>query len=184
LVYSALQRALEAVDHWLPAIRAEDQRRPAEQPVRLWEVGALACAAAAGLPDGDAERIADAICVHATPGVSVDRDGALGCYVQWGAMVDGAGLRVCDVSKENVRAVLEAYPRGAGFKGELAALMCAEAAAVPGGRSSLLVRCGVPFAVRMAPFDDEHTRRYPTRAAAQSLCSDPAHHEVQLRFWG
>jgi hypothetical protein len=31
--------------------------------------------------------------------------------------------------------------------------MRAEAAAVPGGRFSLLVRCGVPLAVRMAPFD-------------------------------
>lgn len=115
---------------------------------------ALACAAAAGLPDADAERIADAICVHATPGVRVDRDGALGCYVQWGAMVDVAGLRVWDVSKANVRAVLEAHPRGAGFKAESATLMRAEGVAVPGGRFSLLVRCGVPLAVRLAPFDD------------------------------
>jgi hypothetical protein len=30
--------------------------------------------------------------------------------------------------------------------------MRAEARAVPGGRFELLVRCGVPLAVRMAPF--------------------------------
>ena len=42
----------------------------------------------------------------------------------------------------------------AGFKRELASMMRAEAAAVPGGRFSLLVRCGVPLAVRLAPFDD------------------------------
>jgi hypothetical protein len=114
----------------------------------------LRCASAAGLPDGDGERIADAICVHTTPGVTVDRDGALGCYVQWGAMVDGAGLRLWDVSKANVDAVLQVHPRGAGFKAELAALIRAEARAVPGGRFALLARWGVPLAARLAPFDD------------------------------
>jgi hypothetical protein len=115
---------------------------------------ALACAAAAGLPEEGAEKLADAICVHTTPGIAVDRDGALGCYVQWGAMVDGAGLRLWDVSKANVEAVLTQHPRGAGFKGELAALIRAEARAVPGGRFALLARCGLPLAIRLAPFDD------------------------------
>jgi hypothetical protein len=32
--------------------------------------------------------------------------------------------------------------------------MRAEAQAVPGGRFSLLVKCAVPVAVRLAPFDD------------------------------
>jgi hypothetical protein len=32
-------------------------------------------------------------------------------------------------------------------------MMRAEAAAVPAGRFGLLVRCGLPLAVRMAPFD-------------------------------
>jgi hypothetical protein len=115
---------------------------------------ALACAAAAGLADEDAAGIADAICVHPTPGVTLERDGALGCYVQWGAMVDGAGLRLWDISKANVDAVLAVHPRGAGFKSELAALIGAEARAVPGGRFALLARCGLPLAVRLAPFKD------------------------------
>ena len=115
---------------------------------------ALACAAAAGLAPEDGARIADAICVHTTPGATPERDGALGCYVQMGAMVDGAGLRLCDVSKSNVRSVLEAHPRGPGFKREFAELMRSEARAVPGGRFSLLVRCGLPLAVRLAPFDE------------------------------
>ena len=59
-----------------------------------------------------------------------------------GAMVDGAGLRLWDISKENVRTVLGAHPRTAGFKADLAGLMRAEAQAVPGGRFSLLVKCG------------------------------------------
>jgi hypothetical protein len=114
---------------------------------------ALACAAAAGLQGEDAEKIADAICIHTTPGVTVDRDGALGCYVQWGAMVDGAGLRLWDVSEANVDAVLRDHPRGAGFKSELTALR-AEARAVPDGRFALLARCGLLLAVRLAPFEN------------------------------
>jgi hypothetical protein len=115
---------------------------------------ALACAAAAGLADDDAEKMADAICVHTTPGVTVDRDGALGCYVQGGAMVDGAGLRLWDLSKANVETVLRDHPRGTGFKSELSGLIRAEARAVPGGRFALLTRCGLLLAVRLAPFDD------------------------------
>jgi hypothetical protein len=112
----------------------------------------LACAASAGVADARAELLADAICVHTTPGVSPIHDGALGCYLQWGAMVDGAGLRMWDVAPANVSEVLRLYPR-ADFKRQLIGLMCAEAAAVPHGRFGLLVRCGVPLAVRMAPFE-------------------------------
>lgn len=115
---------------------------------------ALACAAAAGLPETEGDLIADAICVHTTPGITPDRDGALGCYVQMGAMVDGAGLRMWDISPQNIRSVVETHPRSADFKRNLAALMRAEARAVPGGRFSLLVKCGVTVAVRLAPFDD------------------------------
>jgi hypothetical protein len=112
----------------------------------------LACARRAGVSDGRAEALADAICVHTTPGVAVDRDGELGCYLQWGAMVDGAGLRIWDVAPANVERVLRRYPR-IDFKRQLVVMMRAEAAAVPQGRFGLLVRCGVPLAVRMAPFE-------------------------------
>ncbi len=113
----------------------------------------LACAAAAGVAQTRAEALADAICVHTTPGVTVERDGELGCYLQWGAMVDGAGLRIWDVAPTNVAAVLQRYPR-TDFKSELVTLMRAEAAALPQGRFGLLVRCGLPLAVRLAPFED------------------------------
>jgi hypothetical protein len=112
---------------------------------------ALACAAAAGVEAERAELLADAICVHATPGVSIEHDGALGCYLQWGAMLDGAGLRMWDVAPANVSEVLRRYPR-VDFKRQLIELIRAEAAAVPAGRFGLLVRCGLPLAVRMAPF--------------------------------
>jgi len=84
--------------------------------------------------------------------VKVDTDGAIGCYLQWGAMVDGAGLRMWDVAPRNAEEVLRRYPRG-DFKRELVGMMRAEAKAVPKGRFGLLVRCGLPLAVRMAPFD-------------------------------
>lgn len=113
---------------------------------------ALACAGTAGLDDSRAQEVADAICVHATPGVSPDRDGQVGCYLQWGAMVDVAGLRLCDVAPHNVAEITSRYPR-ADFKRQIVAMMRAEAAALPQGRFSLLVRCGVPLAVRMARFD-------------------------------
>jgi hypothetical protein len=111
----------------------------------------MACARVADVDDHRAELLADGICVHTTPGIKVEIDGPLGCYLQWGAMVDGAGLRIWDIAPQNVEEVLHRYPRG-DFKRELAAMMRAEAAAVPSGRFSLLVRCGLPLAVRMAPF--------------------------------
>ena len=112
----------------------------------------LSCAGAAGVDDARADLLADGICVHTTPGVKVDTDGAIGCYLQWGAMVDGAGLRMWDVAPRNAKEVLRRYPRG-DFKRELVGMMRTEAKAVPQGRFGLLVRCGLPLAVRMAPVD-------------------------------
>jgi hypothetical protein len=112
---------------------------------------AAPCANAAKLGDERADLLADGICVHTTPGVKVETDGTIGCYLQWGAMVDGAGLRIWDIAPGNVEEVLRRYPRG-DFKRQLVEMMRAEAAAVPAGRFGLLVRCGLPLAVRMAPF--------------------------------
>jgi hypothetical protein len=112
---------------------------------------ALACAASVGVDERQATEVADAICVHATPGVSVDRDGPLGCYLQWGAMADVAGLRLCDVARTNVDEIVRRHPRD-GFKRQIISMMRAEATAVPQGRFGVLIRAGVPLAVRMAPF--------------------------------
>ena len=111
----------------------------------------FACAITAGVSAERAGALADAICVHTTPGVTVDRDGELGCYLQWGAMVDGVGLRIWDVAPANVAEMLHRHPR-IDFKRQLVAMMRAEAISVPKGRFGLLVRCGLPLAVRTAPF--------------------------------
>ncbi len=114
---------------------------------------AIACVerAGAGAPLGEA--IADAICVHPTPGVTVERDGAVGCYVQAGAMVD-VGLRLDDIQPRNRETVLARYPRGAGFKDTFAAMIRDEAHAVPSGRFALLARMGFTRLVHIAPLLD------------------------------
>jgi hypothetical protein len=112
----------------------------------------LRCADAANVGVERTDLLADGICVHATPGVRLEADGAIGCYLQWGAMVDGAGLRAWDIAPDNVAEVIRRYPRG-DFKRELVQMIRAEAAASPKGRMGLLVRCGMPLAVRLAPFD-------------------------------
>lgn len=112
----------------------------------------LDCADAANVGAERADLLADGICVHATPGITLAPDGPIGCYLQWGALADGGGLRLWDITPGNVAEVLRRYPRG-DFKRELVAMIRAEATANPAGRMGLLVRCGLPLAVRLAPFD-------------------------------
>jgi hypothetical protein len=114
---------------------------------------ALACAQAAGIDPARADLIADGICCHTTPGATVARDGAIAYYVQYGAMVDGAGLRAWDVAPHNVEEALRLHPRGPDFKRALSDTIREEARAVPGGRFALLRRCGMTLAVQLAPFD-------------------------------
>lgn len=118
-------------------------------------VRAIACADKAGLPPSVAEVIADAICVHPTPGVSIDLDGAFGCYLQWGAMADVTGLRLADVTKANRQEILRRHPFGAGFRKELVRLSRHEAEAVREGRFALLKSwCCLSLLTRIAPLPD------------------------------
>ena len=73
---------------------------------------ALEVGEAAGIPLDQAERIADAVVGHATPGATLERDGALTVYVQQGAMVDVIGLRLWDIAPENIGKTVERHPRG------------------------------------------------------------------------
>jgi hypothetical protein len=96
------------------------------------------------------DQAADAITVHATPGISVDRDGALGVYVQAGAMYDLAGLRLGDLGRGYRADVIGRHPRD-GVTAELVAMIKAEASANPVGRFALLRKCGLPMLVRLNP---------------------------------
>ena len=96
------------------------------------------------------EPAADAMTVHATPGIDVDTDGALGVYVQAGAMFDLTGLRLGDLSRGYRNEVIDKHPRD-GVTAAIAAMFKAEASANPAGRFALLNRCGVPFMMRLNP---------------------------------
>ena len=114
---------------------------------------AIECAHASGLAEQQAELIADAITVHATPGITPARDGALGCYVQSGAIADLGGFRLWDLPKPLLSGAIELHPRHGVQKG-IQQLIRGEARAVPEGRFALLVRCGFILAVKLAPIRD------------------------------
>ena len=108
------------------------------------------CADEAGETPAAVEQAADAITVHATPGVTVERDGALGVYVQAGAMFDLTGLRLGDLTRSYRGHVIERYPRD-GVTAGISAMIRAEASANPHGRFALLTRCGLPMLLRLNP---------------------------------
>jgi HDOD domain len=109
------------------------------------------CADCAGEPHEVGEHLADALIVHASIGVRPDRDGVLGAYTQYGAMVDLTGLRLKALPRDFVAAVLRDHPRGP-FKREILARITQEAHSVPGGRFAFAARVGFGTAIRSAPF--------------------------------
>lgn len=112
---------------------------------------ATECAKAADIDNDRAMTLADAITVHTTPGITIERDGALGYYIQNGALVDIAGNRVWDLSASLIEDTLARYDRG-GFTRGLGGQFSAEAKAVPGGRFSMLRKCGFVPLMYMAPY--------------------------------
>lgn len=115
--------------------------------------GAVArqCACAAHESAEVGEHLNDALVVHTTVGVTPEKDGVLGAYTQYGAMVDLTGLRMAHLPKDFVAKVLRDHPRGA-FKEEILRRLEKEAKAVPGGRFAFAIRVGFGLAVKQAPF--------------------------------
>lgn len=109
------------------------------------------CAHDAGEDVLVADHLADALIVHTSVGVTPERDGLLGAYTQYGAMVDLTGLRMADLPGDFVAAVLRDHPRGP-FKTEILRRLAGESRAVPGGRFAFARRVGFGLAVRQAPF--------------------------------
>ncbi len=83
------------------------------------------------------------------PLIDPERDGVLGAYTQYGAMVDLTGLRLAHLPKDFVANVLRQHPRGP-FKAELIRCLEKETKAVPGGRFAFAVRVGFGLAVKQA----------------------------------
>jgi hypothetical protein len=115
------------------------------------EIGAGGGAGTAGAEAVTA--ISDAITVHSTPGITVEADGALGFYVQAGAMLDLGGLRADALTKVFREEAIVRHPR-AGVSAEVIAAIKAEVALNPGGRFALLRRCGFLPLIKLAPFKD------------------------------
>ena len=109
------------------------------------------CAHEAHEPVATGDHLYDALIVHTTVGIKPERDGALGCYTQYGAMVDLTGLRLAHLPRAFVDEVLSRHPRGA-FKREILSRLDLEAKAVKGGRFDFATQVGFPLAVRAAPF--------------------------------
>ena len=103
---------------------------------------AIACAERHGRDD--AFWIGDGITSHATPGATVEADGAIGAYVQAGAMLDLGGLRLWDASPRLLSQVAERWTPG-----DMRPYVRAEARLVPKGRFALLRRCGLVAAMRI-----------------------------------
>lgn len=112
---------------------------------------ARSCAHTAGETPEVGEHLADALIVHTTVGVRPDRDGALGSYTQYGAMVDLTGMRLSHLPKPFVRHVLDTYPRGS-FKREILRRLDLEANSLRGGRFAFAKAVGFGLAVKYAPY--------------------------------
>ncbi len=108
------------------------------------------CVLDTGAPEEAGTAIGQAITVHATPGIRPGLDGALGFYVQAGALLDLVGTRAEDLTRSFVYATNSAYPR-AGVAKEITRLIQAEAEANPKSRFALLHRCGFAALVAAAP---------------------------------
>ena len=121
-------------------------------PGEDFTIRSAACATGAATRVGRADACAhleDAITVHTTIGVRVERDGALGAYTQFGAMVDLVGLRERHLPHALVASTVAKHPR-AGFVGCILPALGREARAVPGGRFAFLRGVGFSPAVRIA----------------------------------
>ena len=111
---------------------------------------ARSCVREAGAPEETGAAVAQAITVHATPGARADLDGALGVYVQGGALLDLVGIRAGDLTRGFRDETNRAHPRGDVAR-EIIRLIQSEAKANPRGRFALLERCGFSVLVRVAP---------------------------------
>jgi hypothetical protein len=108
------------------------------------------CGTDVGAAPNAVDAAADAITVHATPGIRVETDGALGCYVQAGALADLAGLRAGELTRDYRAEVGRRHPRN-GVTQAISAMIADEARANPAGRFALLRRCGFIVLVKQNP---------------------------------
>ncbi|WP_285711159.1 hypothetical protein [Erythrobacter oryzae] len=76
---------------------------------------ARGCACAAHAPPSVGEPMTDALMVHTTIGITPERDGVLGAYTQYGAMVELTGLRLAHLPRDFVAGVRFVFAVRVGF---------------------------------------------------------------------
>jgi len=105
--------------------------------------------ARAGARGASAEALADAIVAHITPGITAT-DSPLGFYVQAGALLDLAGVRMRQLSPEFLKDIYARHPQE-GMRTSIVQSLAREGAAVPRGRVTLLNRAGFGLSIRLSP---------------------------------
>lgn len=112
---------------------------------------ALEVAQAAGADETTARAIADAVCIHVTPGIDVARH-PLGAMVSAGAALDLLGMRLWELDPGFVARLEERHPRLQASRA-LSGFWRAEARAVPSGRAAFLDRVALfSLVMQTAPF--------------------------------
>ncbi|HXU29393.1 MAG TPA: cyanamide hydratase [Thermoanaerobaculia bacterium] len=99
-----------------------------------------------------AEMLAEAICLHLNPNVSVE-EGAEAHLVRQGSGLDVVGLRFDEIARGTRAEVLGRHPR-IGLSKELAATLDRDAGLHPHTRMAGLCRLGFAGRVRSAPFSE------------------------------
>jgi hypothetical protein len=113
---------------------------------------ALRVAEGVGLSSAATQVMRNAIALHQSPDVTLEKDGPVAYLLSAGAALDVVGLRAWKLSPASLDQVVAEYPRLA-FKQEFVLAIAAESAAVPRGRTDLLRRFGAfDLAIRLAPF--------------------------------
>jgi hypothetical protein len=114
---------------------------------------ALDLARRAGADDATGHLVAEAVCMHVTPGIDARRYPAAALTAA-GALVDLLGLRLWDLDRGFVDRVVIAYPR-LGVAHHVGGCWRRETKAVPAGRAALADRLAAfSLFMRLAPFPD------------------------------
>jgi hypothetical protein len=110
---------------------------------------ALDVCARSAVSSARSATLADGIVAHFLPGLRYAQD-PLGFYIQAGALLDLAGVRLRELPREFVRAAYARHPQ-LGLRELIVRRLGEERRAVPDGRTALLHCAGMPLAVRYAP---------------------------------
>jgi hypothetical protein len=110
---------------------------------------ALRACEVAGTPSERSAALADGIVAHIAPGLSPKTD-ALGYYIQAGALLDLAGVRMRELPEDFVRGVYARHPN-LGVRDFIVKSLAEERRAVPHGRTALLCCAGLRLAIRLSP---------------------------------